>query len=895
MFLTHNKRRVVSLMAGAFWGCLWSVHAHAQGSFPASVPAVLPQSTLGTNDPATMLAYNLKILAQNPYDVDALLNAGLGSLAAGDPNAAIGFLARAEELSPRNGRVKAALGTALTQVERPVEALRLFGDAAALGVPDYDLARDRGLAWDLRGDPKRAQSDYSAALKNGRNDEVTRRYALSLGIVGKKDEALKLLDPLVKRGDQGAWRARAFVFAMNGDMAEADRIVRAVMPPEMVPVMSPFLRRLPALSFGQRAQAVNFGTIPATNSALAVIDPGDFRSVGNGANAGLVAPAARVAVVAPIPVQESESPKDRRKREKQEKELARLAERGRRASGIAAPANATPRQPMIGTGAALPRPGGQPATVVRPPISVAAQEPRKTPVASVQPRPPVEIAKAEPSPNATRPFDGRPLDQRVGRRVGDVDPTRMPSLDTNVSVVAGATSLPLPDSVAARGPVVAVSSTPQPSPVQNAVTPPKSGLVGPPAPSISPPAVSAPIVTPPAQPLLTPTPVKLPSAAPSPMAAAPPMASPSSSSPASSVAPSPFPSVSMPTTTLPLVAAGAPSVVAATGVSAPPRVEGASASPSVPISAPSQPQIPPVQSVPSQIASVAKDPPAASVGGASPPAGLGVPSVSVSTPPSAAPSPPESASVVQSTVTLTTATSSTTLPPAVPTLAPDFKPLPGATITVLPETSVTPPAVSIITPSSTPVAVEAPAVAAPEAGLGSVIDGLAVEEQSAAGPIPTEAEFRQRQAAAKRKEEAALKLAADQKAKAKAASEAKAKEEADAKARVEREKLAAELEAKEQAAKLKAAPARVWVQIATGANKSGLPITWKKLKADAPKALDGQAVWYVPFRATNRLLVGPFKSQGEARSLVNRLGKDGISATTYVSEAGQDVNRLGGR
>jgi SPOR domain len=96
-------------------------------------------------------------------------------------------------------------------------------------------------------------------------------------------------------------------------------------------------------------------------------------------------------------------------------------------------------------------------------------------------------------------------------------------------------------------------------------------------------------------------------------------------------------------------------------------------------------------------------------------------------------------------------------------------------------------------------------------------------------------------------------------------------------------------------AEAKRNPPRIWVQIATGSNRSGLPITWRKLKSGAPKALEGQSAWFAPFRATNRLVIGPFKSSGEARAMVNRLAKEEITATTWTSDPGEDVTKLGGR
>jgi SPOR domain len=179
-----------------------------------------------------------------------------------------------------------------------------------------------------------------------------------------------------------------------------------------------------------------------------------------------------------------------------------------------------------------------------------------------------------------------------------------------------------------------------------------------------------------------------------------------------------------------------------------------------------------------------------------------------------------------------------------------------------------------------PVAPEPQAAPAPKPeafGLASVLEGITPEQESRAGPVLTDQEFRRARMVAKRKaEEEAL-----------AATGAKAKEETEAKAKREEEE-----ERKRVAAQN---PARLWVQIATGANRSGLPITWKRIRDTAPDALKGAAAWYAPYKATNRLLVGPYKGQSEARALVGKLSAKGISTNTYTSDAGQEVIRLSSR
>lgn len=212
--------------------------------------------------PADRLSRYLHELAGDPTSLPALIGAGQAALDVGDGNAALGFFARADERSPRNGQVKAGLARALLMVDNPREALKMFDAARSLGVADVDIAGDRGLAYDLRGDPRKAQHDYALALTRGPNDEISKRYALSLGISGDRDQALKLIDPLLYKKDQGAWRARAFVLAMTGDVPGASRIVHQVMPERMAQTMDPFLLKLAALNSAQKAAAVHLGEMP---------------------------------------------------------------------------------------------------------------------------------------------------------------------------------------------------------------------------------------------------------------------------------------------------------------------------------------------------------------------------------------------------------------------------------------------------------------------------------------------------------------------------------------------------------------------------------------------------------------------------------------------------------
>ena len=224
-------------------------------------PGAMMQSL--TPDHGAELRGYLTTLADNPQNLDALIGAGRAALAMGDPEAALTFLGRADQISPSNYRVKAGMASALAQLGEPEEALRWFAQASATGAPETDIAADRGLARDMIGDPRHAQQDYLIALRRGDDPEVRRRLALSLAISGQREAALRAIDAQLRRNDRAAWRAQAFILALTGDAAGADRTAASVMPPGTAQQMAPFLARLHSLSPAQKAMAVHLGQFPS--------------------------------------------------------------------------------------------------------------------------------------------------------------------------------------------------------------------------------------------------------------------------------------------------------------------------------------------------------------------------------------------------------------------------------------------------------------------------------------------------------------------------------------------------------------------------------------------------------------------------------------------------------
>lgn len=236
------------------------------GALLCALPAGAQVAPPAAESADAALSRNLRLLAQNPNSVSALMSAGRAALELGDPEAAITFFARAETQTPSDGRIKMWIGAAMVQLQQPRAALRFFKEATDLGMPEADVARERGLAYDILGDPRSAQRDYRLVLQRGRDPEATRRLALSLAISGQREPALKLLEEQLLVGDRGAERARAMILALTGDVAGADRAVRSSMPEAQANAMSPFLSRLRGLSLADRALAVHLGVFPGPGS-----------------------------------------------------------------------------------------------------------------------------------------------------------------------------------------------------------------------------------------------------------------------------------------------------------------------------------------------------------------------------------------------------------------------------------------------------------------------------------------------------------------------------------------------------------------------------------------------------------------------------------------------------
>lgn len=386
----------------------------------------------------SLLSSALARIAANSNDVAALRDAGRASIELDDYRAALGFLLRAEQAAPRDGTVKAALGSAMVHMENPTRALDYFGEAQLLGAPERTFLSDRGLARDLLGQQDAAQRDYQLALSMGPNDDTTRRYALSLGISGDADRAVQLLTPQLRAQDRGAWRLRAMILAMNGRDKEATEIVNATMPAALAQNILPYLIQLDRLNPAQQAAAAHFGRFPE-------------------GNLGPKRKPVQIAAAVPAPAAAAATPGKRTSGRRQPAASATPAPARAKPDPVPAAARPAPSQAAPGWAVAT-KPQPAPAGVTAPGATLPApSQPAPGWAVEAKPQPQPQPAPA-PAPGwavAAKPPTTMPAPAPTGGQLA-APPSSQPAIrPANRPALEAATLAQMSDAVTAPSPVAA--------------------------------------------------------------------------------------------------------------------------------------------------------------------------------------------------------------------------------------------------------------------------------------------------------------------------------------------------------------------------------------------------------------------------------------------------------
>lgn len=87
-------------------------------------------------------------------------------------------------------------------------------------------------------------------------------------------------------------------------------------------------------------------------------------------------------------------------------------------------------------------------------------------------------------------------------------------------------------------------------------------------------------------------------------------------------------------------------------------------------------------------------------------------------------------------------------------------------------------------------------------------------------------------------------------------------------------------------------PSRIWVQVATGKDRSALKFDWRRIARKADGALEAKGPFVTKWGEANRLLAGPYPSAAAARDAVKKLKEMGLDAFTFTSATGEVIDPL---
>jgi len=178
----------------------WTEQAEIDPSDPvAGVKAAQALRELGRFDQAAEMAQ--RVLLVQPANLEAMLEAGRAHIARGQAFYGIQALETARDAQPRDWRVWSLLGAAYEQVRRAEDARAAWAQALQLSPENPDVLANMAVAAMVRGD-------------NAAAEPLLRRAAAQPGA------SLKVRLNL------------AMVLGLNGNLSEAEQILRRVLPPE---------------------------------------------------------------------------------------------------------------------------------------------------------------------------------------------------------------------------------------------------------------------------------------------------------------------------------------------------------------------------------------------------------------------------------------------------------------------------------------------------------------------------------------------------------------------------------------------------------------------------------------------------------------------------------------
>lgn len=185
---------------------------------------------------------------KKPADVPAALNYARSLKALGAKDRALEVLARTHQLQPKNTELASEYGRLALDLGKVQLADQLLNRAMrGKGSPDWRLLSAMGTVQAKRGNHKKAQSYYVAALKQQPGaTSVYNNLALSYALDGKAGDAENLLKQAVNKGHntQVVRQNLALVLGLQSKFGEAEKIAKADLDNNRIDNNVSYLRKM---------------------------------------------------------------------------------------------------------------------------------------------------------------------------------------------------------------------------------------------------------------------------------------------------------------------------------------------------------------------------------------------------------------------------------------------------------------------------------------------------------------------------------------------------------------------------------------------------------------------------------------------------------------------------
>ena len=241
--------------------CAGGMNADGSGSDPMNRPEVArslldaADSAEAQNDHATAAGYYRNVFTRDPKNARAAVGLmqslrGLGAL---DQARAAATAALAA--NPGNPAVLSEAGKVRLASGDLNDAVKLLQRAADLDPQDWKARTALGVAYDRLGNRQKAEDSYQAALKiSPDNAAVLNNLALSRAMAHDLAGARELLQRAVASAgsDVRVRQNLALVYALSGDMTQAEALTLHDLPPDLARETLAYYRELAAHAQTQR-------------------------------------------------------------------------------------------------------------------------------------------------------------------------------------------------------------------------------------------------------------------------------------------------------------------------------------------------------------------------------------------------------------------------------------------------------------------------------------------------------------------------------------------------------------------------------------------------------------------------------------------------------------------